>query len=524
MSEKKANSNHAKRSRPAKGGKVYPAKLSRSRVRPARRDRDESSESREESQFFEPRPGRSEFPKPRRSSADSPKPYRDRDRSTGQERPVGKPRRERAEFSEPRRQRSEFAKPGRDRGEFSARRDRPDSARRDRPEFGESGRDRSEFSPRGERSDSPRRDRPASPRRERTEFSESRPNRSEFSARFERSTYTKSNAERSERSDFGRSDFAKSDFARSDVGKSDFGRQRRDRRHSSASYRPFNSRADSAPLESDAAVEETELIYGKHSVLAAIQEQRTLNRIWITPRLRYDPRFHTLLQEAKANGSVIDEVDLRRLDQITHGATHQGVAAQVAPHEYMDLSELIEQAKAKTEQPVLVVADGITDPHNLGAVIRSAEAIGAQGVIIPQRRAVGITATVAKVAAGALETFPVARVINLSRALEELKAAGFWIYGLSSDAKQPIHGVQFSGAIALVIGAEGEGLSLLIQKSCDGLVSIPLSGKTPSLNASVSAGMALYEVYRQRQFKPLFLEKLDPTGLKKGQPTEYKQS
>jgi 23S rRNA (guanosine2251-2'-O)-methyltransferase len=198
--------------------------------------------------------------------------------------------------------------------------------------------------------------------------------------------------------------------------------------------------------------------------------------------------------------------------------------AQVTPYDYVELNDLIAQAQAAAEQPVLVVADGITDPHNLGAVIRTAEAMGAQGLVIPQRRAVGITATVAKVAAGALENFPVARVINLPRAVETLKAAGFWIYGLSSEANQPIHSVTFSGAIALVIGAEGEGLSLLIQKSCDGLVSIPLAGKTPSLNASVSAGMALYEVYRQRRFDPLKLERFDSTWLKKGEVTEYKKS
>lgn len=284
----------------------------------------------------------------------------------------------------------------------------------------------------------------------------------------------------------------------------------------SASYRP-----DPAPPETIAPVEEPELIYGRHPVLAALDNQRNLNRIWITPRLRYDPRFHSLLQTAKGNGTVIDEVDPRRLDQLTHGATHQGVAAQIAPYEYVDLAELLEQAKVATEQPVLLVADGITDPHNLGAIIRTAEAMGAQGLIIPQRRAVGITSTVVKVAAGALESFAVARVTNLSRALESLKEAGFWIYGMATESSQPIHTVQFSGAIALVIGAEGEGLSLLIQRACDNLVSIRLNGNTPSLNASVAAGMALYEVYSQRQFKPLHLDRFESVWLKKGEVAEY---
>lgn len=261
--------------------------------------------------------------------------------------------------------------------------------------------------------------------------------------------------------------------------------------------------AESATSESE------ELIYGRHPVLTALQNQRNLNRIWVTARLRYDPRFHTLLLQAKANGTVIDEVEPRRLDQMTQGANHQGIAAQVAPYEYVDLSDLIATAKATSEHPVLVVADGITDPHNLGAIIRTAEALGMQGLIIPQRRAVGITATVVKVAAGALEHFSVARVVNLSRALEDLKTAGFWIYGMSAEASQPVHSVQFSGATAVVIGSEGDGLSLLTQRTCDSLVSIPLKGNTPSLNASVATGMVLYEIHRQRISDTLRLNRLE---------------
>jgi 23S rRNA (guanosine2251-2'-O)-methyltransferase len=268
----------------------------------------------------------------------------------------------------------------------------------------------------------------------------------------------------------------------------------------------------SEPPNSEA---DNDLIYGRYPVLTALENQRQLNRVWITPRLRYDPRFHSLLLQAKENGTVIDEVEPKRLDQITHQANHQGVAAQVAPYAYLDLGELIERAKSVSDQPVIVAADSITDPHNLGAIVRTAEAIGAQGLVIPQRRAVGITSSVMKVAAGALETFPVARVVNLSRSLEDLKAAGFWIYGTAATASQPLHTVQFSGPIVLVIGAEGEGLSLLTQRCCDVLVSIPLLGNTPSLNASVAAGMALYEIYRQRWLNTLHLDKLQKYNLKK---------
>ncbi|WP_445626890.1 23S rRNA (guanosine(2251)-2'-O)-methyltransferase RlmB [Nostoc sp. DSM 114167] len=270
----------------------------------------------------------------------------------------------------------------------------------------------------------------------------------------------------------------------------------------------------SQPSVSTPTEEDNDLIYGRHPVLSALQNQRNLNRLWITTRLRYDPSFHHFLLQAKENGTVIDEVEPKRLDYLTNGANHQGVAAQVAPYAYIELPDLIEQCKSVTDA-VIVVADGITDPHNLGAIIRTAEAIGAQGLVIPQRRASGITSTVMKVAAGALENFAVARVVNLSRSLEELKEAGFWIYGTAASGSEPLHTVNFTGPIVLVIGSEGEGLSMLTQRSCDFLVSIPLQGKTPSLNASVAAGMALYEIYRQRSLNTLHLDKLQKISLKK---------
>jgi 23S rRNA (guanosine2251-2'-O)-methyltransferase len=262
--------------------------------------------------------------------------------------------------------------------------------------------------------------------------------------------------------------------------------------------------------------EETDLLYGRHPVLAALENKRQLNRVWIIPQLRYDPRFHSLLLRAKASGTVIDEVEPRRLSQITEGANHQGIAAQVAPYPYKDLGELIKKAKSTTDQPVLLVCEGLNDPHNLGAIIRTAEALGAQGLVIPQRRAVGVTSTVMKVAAGALETFPIARVVNLTRALEELKAAGFWIYGTTSATGKLLHTVEFTGPVVLVVGSEGNGLSLLTQRCCDVLVSIPLQGKTPSLNASVAAAMTLYETYRQRWSNLLYLDNLSKNPLKKG--------
>jgi 23S rRNA (guanosine2251-2'-O)-methyltransferase len=277
----------------------------------------------------------------------------------------------------------------------------------------------------------------------------------------------------------------------------------------------FKPRTTEPPVAPQQEEEDTDLIYGRHPVIAALENQRQLNRIWILPQLRYDPRFHSLLIQAKANGTVIDEVEPRRLSQITEGSNHQGVAAQTAPHPYIDLGDLIDKAKATAEQPVILVCDSITDPHNLGAIIRTAEAMGAQGLVIPQRRAVGVTSTVMKVAAGALETFSIARVVNLGRALEELKAAGFWIYGTTSGSGKVLHSVEFKGPVALVVGSEGNGLSLLTERGCDELVSIPLQGKTPSLNASVAAAMVLYEAYRQRWSNFLYLGSLSKNTLKK---------
>ncbi|MBU6186977.1 MAG: 23S rRNA (guanosine(2251)-2'-O)-methyltransferase RlmB [Synechococcales cyanobacterium] len=244
--------------------------------------------------------------------------------------------------------------------------------------------------------------------------------------------------------------------------------------------------------------DERDLIYGRHSVLSALESQRSLNRIWLIDRLRHDPRFRTLLLAAKANGTVIDEVDPRRLTQITHGATHQGIAAQVAPYTYLELDELIQKAFTAHDNPILLALDGITDPHNLGAIIRTGEALGTQGLILPQRRTVGITSTVIKVASGALENFNVARVVNLSRSLDQLKERGFWIYGAAAENGQPLHGVKVNAPTVLVIGSESNGLSLLTQRYCDQLISIPLQGKTPSLNASVATGVVLYEICRQR--------------------------
>lgn len=241
-----------------------------------------------------------------------------------------------------------------------------------------------------------------------------------------------------------------------------------------------------------------DLVYGRHAVAAALGSDRPPTRLWVTAKVRQDSRIGPLIAAAKEQGMVIDEVPVHRLSQMTQGGNHQGIVAQVIPYEYWDLTRLIAHAATVSDQPVIIVADSINDPHNLGAMIRTAEAMGAQGLVIPSRRAVGITPTVFKVAAGALVTFPVARVTNIQQALMELKTSGFWIYGTAAHSPQPIYQVDLRGAIALVIGSEGRGLGTLTERNCDNLVAIPLQGNVPSLNASVATAMVLYEVFRQR--------------------------
>ncbi|AHB87752.1 23S rRNA (guanosine2251-2'-O)-methyltransferase RlmB [Thermosynechococcus sp. NK55a] len=256
--------------------------------------------------------------------------------------------------------------------------------------------------------------------------------------------------------------------------------------------KPIQKAPPTAPVE-----DAPELLYGRHAVLSALESGRPCNRIWVIPSLRYDPRFHQRLNEAKQQGAIIDTVTPERLDQLCQRGRHQGIAIQVAAYNYWSLEDLLAKA-ATVNQPVLLAADGITDPQNLGAMIRTAEALGMQGVIIPQRRAVGITATVAKAAAGALEYLPVARVINLNQALETLKAAGYWIYGLSERGAVPLPKITFDRPTVFVVGSEGDGISLQTQKHCDEIVAIPLAGRTSSLNASVAVGIALYEISCQR--------------------------
>ena len=235
-------------------------------------------------------------------------------------------------------------------------------------------------------------------------------------------------------------------------------------------------------------------IWGKHSVYEALISERAINRIWCTSDIFSSDKFYILLKELKSKGVLIEEVSWSRLSQLTYGASHQGVALQLACSKTISIEQLIYFSKHNCANPIILALDGITDPHNVGAIIRSAEAFGCKGIIIPQRRSAGLTGTVAKVAAGALEHLKVSRVVNLNRAIEELKKNGFLAVGLSGDGQLSISDFLEKVPLVVIIGSEGKGISLLTQKKCDYILNIPLKGKTSSLNASVAAAISLFHL------------------------------
>jgi len=238
-------------------------------------------------------------------------------------------------------------------------------------------------------------------------------------------------------------------------------------------------------------------IWGKHSVYEALSSQRSINRIWCTSEIFSSDKFYILLKDLKSNGVLIEEVSWNRLSQLTYGASHQGIALQLACSKTISLEQLIDFSKHNCANPIILALDGITDPHNIGAIIRSAEAFNCKGIIIPQRRSAGLTGTVAKVAAGALEHLKVSRVVNLNRALDELKKNGFLVVGLSGDGQLSISNFVEKTPLVVIVGSEDKGISLLTQKKCDFLLSIPLKGKTSSLNASVAAAISLFQLTRK---------------------------
>lgn len=241
--------------------------------------------------------------------------------------------------------------------------------------------------------------------------------------------------------------------------------------------------------------EET-MIEGRNAVLEAFRSGKTVDKLFVLDGCQDGP-VKTITREAKKQNTIIHYVAKERLDQLSETGKHQGVIAQAAAYRYAEVEDMLKRAEEKGEPPFLFILDGIEDPHNLGAIIRTANLVGAHGVIIPKRRAVGLTSTVAKTSAGALNYTPVAKVTNISATIEELKERGLW-FVCADMGGESMYRLDLKGPIGLVIGNEGEGVSRLVREKCDFIASIPMKGDIDSLNASVAAGVLAYEIVRQR--------------------------
>ena len=239
-----------------------------------------------------------------------------------------------------------------------------------------------------------------------------------------------------------------------------------------------------------------EYIAGKNPVIEALKSERDINKIWIAEGSQKG-QMQQIIGMAKELKVFVQFVPKKKIDQMVEG-NHQGVVAQVAAYDYAEIDDLFALAEKREETPFFLILDELEDPHNLGSIMRTADAVGAHGVIIPKRRAVGLTAAVAKASTGAIEYIPVARVTNLARTIDELKERGIWVFGTDAKGSEDYRKMDGSIPLALVIGSEGKGMGRLIKDKCDFLIHLPMVGKVTSLNASVAASLLMYEVYRKR--------------------------
>lgn len=237
-------------------------------------------------------------------------------------------------------------------------------------------------------------------------------------------------------------------------------------------------------------------IEGRNAVLEAFRSGKTIDKLFVLAGAE-DGTIRTIVREAKKNDAIVDFVKKERLDQISKTGKHQGVIAYAAAYEYSNMEDIFAKAEEKGEAPFIVILDNIEDPHNLGAIIRTANLAGAHGVVIPKRRAVGLTATVAKTSAGALNYTPVVKVTNIAKTIEELKEKGLW-FVCADMGGTDVYDLDLKGPMGLVVGNEGEGVSRLVREKCDFIASIPMKGDIDSLNASVAAGIIAFEISRQR--------------------------
>ncbi|MCM1287970.1 MAG: 23S rRNA (guanosine(2251)-2'-O)-methyltransferase RlmB [Clostridium sp.] len=245
--------------------------------------------------------------------------------------------------------------------------------------------------------------------------------------------------------------------------------------------------------------ENTSYIEGRNAVLEAMRSGRTIDKLYMQDGLR-DGASNTILRDAKKRDVIVSFVSKEKLDFMSKTRKHQGVIAICAAYEYSDMEDIFQRAEEKNEPPFLFILDEIEDPHNLGAIIRTANLCGAHGVIIPKRRAAGLTAAVVKASAGAINYTPVVKVTNIAKTIEELKRRGMW-FACADMEGELMYGCNLTGALGIVIGNEGSGVSRLVKEKCDYVVSIPMKGDIDSLNASVAAGVLAYEVVRQRMVK-----------------------
>ena len=241
-----------------------------------------------------------------------------------------------------------------------------------------------------------------------------------------------------------------------------------------------------------------EIIAGKNPVLEALRSGREMNKVWVAEGVK-KAGVAELLQLAREAGIIVQFVPKNKVDQLTDGANHQGVAASVAAYRYADIDELFESASSRNEDPFFLILDELEDPHNLGSILRTADATGVHGVIIPKRRAVGLTSVVAKTSTGAIEHIPVVRVGNLAQTVDDLKKRGVWIAGTDAKGSADYRQMDAKLPLAVIIGSEGKGMNRLLKDKCDFLYHMPMVGKVTSLNASVAAALLMYEVLRNRQ-------------------------
>ena len=252
-----------------------------------------------------------------------------------------------------------------------------------------------------------------------------------------------------------------------------------------------DERKDQLTAEADGLIE------GRNAVIEALRTEASIDKIFIQ-KGEVDKTLGHIASKARAAGIVVVEADRRKLDGMSRTHAHQGVIALAAVREYVSVDDILADAAAKNESPLIVVCDEISDPHNLGAILRTAECAGAHGVIIPKRRSAGLTAIVAKTSAGAVSYMPVARVANIPSLLKDLKKQGVWVFGTAADGNTTLYNADLKGPAAIVIGSEGDGMTRLVSENCDFLVSIPMKGHISSLNASAAAAILLYEAVRQR--------------------------